>query len=83
MDFKRGILCQYTNEYADFEITCDKFEGDEEARLLLTNELEQEKHSIAEAHEVLKKESNPTRIVFSLLLSFALLAFSLYRCSRM
>ena len=29
MDFKRGIVCQYTNEYADFENTCDKFSGDE------------------------------------------------------
>lgn len=59
MDFKRGIVCQYTNEYADFEITCDKFSGDEVERLRLTNELEQEKHTLAETQELLKKESNP------------------------
>jgi hypothetical protein len=40
MDFKRGSLCQYTNEYDDFEITCDKFSGDAAERLQLTNELE-------------------------------------------
>ena len=47
MDFKRGIVCQYTNEYADFENTCDKFSGDEVERLRLTIELKQEKHTIA------------------------------------
>ncbi len=83
MDLKRGIVCQYTNEYADFEITCDKFSGDEAERLRLTHEHEQEKHSLAEAQELLKKESNPLRIVFSLLFSIVLLAFSLYRCSKM
>lgn len=37
LDFKRGLVCKFTNDLADFEHTCGKFEEDsmEKDRLLL------------------------------------------------
>lgn len=83
MDFKRGIVCQLTNEYADFEGSCDQFQGDEFEQRKLSQARAIEKREIAEARAILEKETSPKGIILSiigLLISIALIAF---RCSRM
>jgi len=83
MDFKRGIVCQLTNEYADFEGTCDQFQGDEFEQRKLSQARAIEKKEIAEAIALIEKETSPRAIILGIigaLISIALIAF---RCSRM
>lgn len=83
MDFKRGIVCGLTNEYANFDPTCDQFSGSESERLDLTNEQNQKAQEQKAALELLDKETSPGRIIISILITILILGFTVFRCSRM
>ena len=78
MDMNRGLICNLTNELADFNETCDKFVGDEvEVKKLIQNK-ETEKRLMDEIEKSGKVADSPIWLIIKIigLILFAVLAIA-------